>query len=494
MYQALKLKDFYKADHKRQYPEGTELIYSNFTPRQSRIEGIDGIVVFGIQYLIQEYLIKGFNDTFFNKPKEEVVAAYKETMDASLGKDSISVEHIEALHDLQYLPIRIKALPEGSICPIGVPCLTIVNTDKKFFWVTNFLETLISTTLWGPMTSATLAFRYRQLLDKYAEETSDCPEFVDFQAHDFSMRGMYGVEAGRMSGAAHLLSFKGTDSISSIDFLNEYYPSLFEDMIGGSVPATEHSVMCAGMQETESETYKKLLTEVYPSGIVSVVSDTWDYWKVLTETLPELKDIIMNRDGKLVIRPDSGDPVKIVCGDPEAEEGSPEFKGTIQILHEVFGGTKNSKGYIDLDPHIGCIYGDSITHERCEAICEGLKKKGFSSTNIVFGIGSYTYQYVTRDTFGFAMKATYCEVNGVGRNLFKDPKTKGNAVKKSAKGLIKVEEYTSIKTGETVVSARDEQRWEDENAGLLETVYENHGTANGPGISCIRDLLLGRKS
>jgi Nicotinic acid phosphoribosyltransferase len=232
-----------------------------------------------------------------------------------------------------------------------------------------------------------------------------------------------------------LLSFTGTDTIPAIDWLEHFYNADAEkELIGGSVPATEHSVMCLGGNETEKETFLRLITEVYPKGIVSIVSDTWDYWKVVDKLLRELKPNIMSRDGKVVIRPDSGDPVKIVCGDPDSYN-VPVRKGTIEVLWDIFGGTINSKGYKQLDPHIGVIYGDSITLDRCRDICENLKQKGFASTNIVFGIGSYTYQYVTRDTFGFAMKATHGIVNGQPVDIYKDPIT-DDGVKKSAKGLL----------------------------------------------------------
>jgi len=174
----------------------------------------------------------------------------------------------------------------------------------------------------------------------------------------------------------------------------------------------------------------------FPEGVLSVVSDTWDYWKVLTEYLPVLKDQIMARNGTLVVRPDSGDPVKIIVGDPEAEPGSPEFKGTFTILDEIFGSTINEKGYKVLDSHIGAIYGEAITPVRAEAICSGLAKKGFVPT-VVFGIGSYTYQCQTRDTYGMAVKATAGVVNGEVREIFKDPKT-DNGSKKSAKGYLAV--------------------------------------------------------
>jgi nicotinamide phosphoribosyltransferase len=181
--------------------------------------------------------------------------------------------------------------------------------------------------------------------------------------------------------------------------------------------------------------YKRLINEVFPSGVISIVSDTYDYWNVITNLLPQLKEDILNRDGKIVIRGDSGDPVKIICGDMDAPKDSPAYKGTVELLWDIFGGEINSKGYKVLNSHIGTIYGDSITVERCEAICEGLAAKGFSVCNCVFGVGSYTYQYNTRDTFGFALKATHAVINGEERFIFKDPITDTGNFKKSQKGM-----------------------------------------------------------
>jgi nicotinamide phosphoribosyltransferase len=271
-----------------------------------------------------------------------------------------------------------------------------------------------------------------------------------------------------MSSAAHLLSFTGTDTIPAIDFLEEFYNADCEkELIGGSVSATEHSVMCMGLQDAEIQTFTRLIEDVYPSGIVSIVADTWDFWQVVTEFLPQLKSKILARDGKVVIRPDSGDPVLIVCGDPDAPIGSPEYKGAIECLWEVFGGTITPQGYKLLDPHIGLIYGDSITTERQFQILNRLKIKGFASYNVVLGIGSYTYEYVTRDTYGFAMKATYGEVNGIGRAIFKDPKT-DNGTKKSAKGLMKV---TLDTEGNYLL--QDEVTWQQEAEGELKTVFKD---------------------
>ncbi|MFM2394280.1 MAG: hypothetical protein RLZZ546_2262 [Bacteroidota bacterium] len=433
------LKDGYKVGHKFQYPEHTTLVYSNLTARKSRDPNVNGIVFFGLQYFIKEYLIHQFEQNFFSLPEDKVIGTYKRRIDHYLGKDSLDITHIKKLHQLGYLPLEIKALPEGSFVPCQIPILTIKNTLPEFYWLTNMVETLMSAILWKPCTSATTALRYRRKFEEYHQITvGEDTSFIPWQGHDFSFRGMSGMEDALMSSAAHLLSFYGTDTIPAIDFLENYYQADCEkELIGGSVPATEHSVMCMGKESDEILTFKRLINEIYPSGIISIVSDTWDFWQVITEFLPMLKSDILQRNGKVVIRPDSGDPVKIICGDENAEKGSTAYMGAIECMWQIFGGSITQKGYKLLDPHIGLIYGDSITLERQEAILNGLMKKGFASYNVVLGIGSYTYEYVTRDTFGFAMKATYGEVNHEGREIYKNPKT-DDGTKKSAKGLLQV--------------------------------------------------------
>ena len=238
--------DGYKTSHKEMYPDNTTLVYSNFTPRSSRVEGVDYMILFGVQYLIKEYLIDRFNKNFFQKPKDLILKEYKEIMDSYLGKDKLDISHIEELHDLGYLPILIKALPEGTKVPMGVPALTIVNTHPRFFWLTNYLETLISCIIWKTCTSATTASQFYKNFKKYAKETSDQDWFVNFQGHDFSFRGMSSVEDGCSSGAAHLLFFDGTDTVPSISFLEKYYGAdKTKELVGCSVPAGEHSTQCA---------------------------------------------------------------------------------------------------------------------------------------------------------------------------------------------------------------------------------------------------------
>ena len=509
------LVDGYKVDHRRQYPTNSQLVFSNLTARGTRVKGLDKVILFGLQYFTKKYLIEEWNRNFFNRSLNEVTARYGRRLLNYLGVNQIGDQHICDLHDLGYLPLEIWTLPEGSNVNLRVPMFVVWNTDARFFWLTNAIETILSTTIWGPCTSATTAVMYRKIFEKWAKQTA--PEaigFVPWQGHDFSFRGHFGYEAASMSGAAHLLAFTGTDTLPAIDFLEEYYNADSDkELVGGSVAATEHSVMSLGGMSDETETFRRLIEDVYPNGIVSIVSDTWDFFNVINPDggiVATLKDKILARDGKVVIRPDSGDPVKIVCGigrykdisdwkrkefslldteiDKIDEEGYQyvkfndgkfydirtmdqlpytelEMKGLIQCLWEIFGGTESSTGYKLLDSHIGAIYGDSITLERAEQICQRLADKGFASTNVVFGIGSFTYQgavtpdaIVTRDTHMFAVKSTYGEVlvDGVrkGVEIFKDPKT-DSGMKKSAKGLTAVYEQD----GEFIL--KDQATWDE---------------------------------
>lgn len=561
--------DFYKVGHVFQYPKNTEVIYSNFTPRSNRLAPIvagkqlEDVVCIGYASMVQEFLIESFNKNFFSKPVDEVVAEFDRRNNTSLGEGSVNSDHIRALHAIGFLPLEIKTLPEGTVTKCGIPHMTVRNTRGEDFqwityWVTNALETLFSTEAWKISTNASIALAYRRILQMYALETGTPLDFVLWQGHDFSMRGMSGIHDAARSGVGHLAFFLGTDTIPAIQYAEEYFGAK-GDFIGGSVPATEHSVMCAGGFESELETFRRITQDVYPSGIVSIVSDTWDFWNVLTVIAPKLKNVIMNRtpdalgNAKVVFRPDSGDPVEILCGieienvdtideaadimideevesTPHGECGSnvvsrifrvagklqevsvnlewnrydkqyyfydgfyglrskdveltPQQKGAVEVLWNEFGGTLTEKGYRMLDSHVGLIYGDSITPDRAYEILRRLKDKGFASGNVVFGIGSYTYQYSTRDTFGFAMKATYGVFGGEGRELFKDPITdrdaNGNSVKKSAKGLLRVE----YEGGKFVLY--DQQTPEQEQQGALRTIYKDGQMFNQETLGQIR--------
>lgn len=522
--------DGYKVGHKFQYHKDTEVVFSNLTPRSNKraitlpefIE--DEIIWLGISAEVQ-IMQEDFQNNFFNRPVEEVLAKYKRRMDMYLGPDSVDTKHIEELHNLGYLPVDICALPEGSVVPCKVPVLTICNTDSKFYWVVNYLETYLSAVLWQMQTSATTAFQYRCLLEQYAQLTGSPKDFVLWQGHDFSFRGMAGVEAAARSGLGHLASFLGTDTLPAIDYIEQYYKDGMSIYVGGSVPASEHSVATTNIifleekykdspnpkLEAEKEFFKRYITEIYPSGVCSYVADSFDFWGVLTEIAPALKHEIMNRKpnhlglAKTVFRPDSGDPVEILCGvnieyavdidwaveilqdrvdseTPHGERGedtpsglfrfsdgkvynvsvkidwnrydkqfyfidgtydaeatpvklTPEQKGAVEVLWDEFGGTVTDKGYKLVDQHVGLIYGDSITLDRAKEILERLESKGFASANVVFGVGSFTYQYNTRDTHGFAIKSTYSVIDDKEVQVYKDPKT-DDGTKKSAKGLL----------------------------------------------------------
>lgn len=542
--------DSYKQFHHMMYPEGMEFLYSNFTPRTyKRLPGCTHSVFFGLQYYIREYLQRQWKDHFFNVSFDIIEKSYKR-FHKHFSQMDVTADHLKALHDLGYLPLEIKALPEGSLVPERVPYFTIKNTVPGFGWLVNYLETNMSNVLWDYSVNATIAYMYRNLLSKYAEETGD-PSFVQWQGHDFAMRGRSSVET-TFCNAGHLLSFTGTDTIPAVLFLETYYYADMEhELIGGSVPATEHSIMTSYGKEDEIVGFDRILTK-FPTGIVSIVSDSFDLWKVCTEYVVTLKDKILAREGKLVIRPDSGDPVDILCGteiptyedehdclwgmreklDEQTPHGTyggdltltvkiqdeyfeakfepmwnrhdkqyyymdsvslrdlkltkidlpPSAKGVVELLWDAFGGTVNEKGYKVLDSHIGVIYGDSITLARAEQICQRLKAKGFASTNVVLGIGSYTYNYNTRDTLGIAVKSTYCEVNGEPREIFKDPIT-DDGMKKSAKGLLRVDNIN----GELVL--KDQCTHEEEQGGLLRTVFKDGTRFNPTTLAEIRERL-----
>lgn len=480
--------DGYKVDHRRCYPKNTSLVYSNWTPRKSRMSGVNKVVFFGLQYFIKKYLIEEWNN-FFNSPLESTLEKYKNMLDTYLGPNNIDVNHLSALHKLGYMPIEIRALPEGVASPIGIPQMTIKNTHPDFFWLTNYLETIISCILWQPSTSATIANEFRKKLLKGVLATnSEAKDFLPWQAHDFSFRGMSSLESACLSGAGHLTSFNGTDTIPAIKFVEQYY----HETVGGSVPATEHSVMClSSAHSSEIDTFKRLLCDLYPTGIVSIVSDTWNLWKVVTEFLPQLSSIIQSRPGKLVIRPDSSrtTPQDIICGTPKHlrnwnydndKWNKAEELGLVQALWDLFGGTYTKEGFKQLNEKIGIIYGDGITLDRCEEINIRLMTRGFTTTNVVYGVGSYTYQYNTRDTFGFAIKATYGEVDSKAYNIFKDPLT-DDGEKKSAKGLLMVDESLTL---------HQEVSEEQEKKGMLELVFKDGKLLRDMSMTQVRENIL----
>lgn len=457
---ALLLKDFYKAIHCELLPEGMSKSVSYFTPRSSRVNRWDGVVNFGLQAFCKTWLIDYFNENFFNKTEEEVVAEYSRVMDNSFGKGLCDYEKIKKLHRLGYLPIEIVSLPEGVIVPIHCPIFGITNTHPDFAWLGQALESLISAEMWYPMVCATVGHTYREIVDKWYDKTCDDNVPRRRALGNFDFRGDQGLDAALKAGSAWCLSFVNSATVPVIPYLEHYYncDCEKEEVAFGAV-STEHFVMCSNSaKDTEdNQDYeyadidphrervfiKKLLTEYYPNTSFSCVSDSYDYWNVVDNILPTLKDEILNHNGCMLVRGDSGDCVKVVTE-------------TVFHLWNIFGGTVNTKGYKVLNPHVKALYGDSITIQRAEQIYEILEKNGFAASNVSLGVGSFSMHCIeedgmlkpfTRDTFSMAVKAVYAEFTDENGNVtkmpvYKDPKTDreagGGNFKKSQKGCVVV--------------------------------------------------------
>ena len=504
--------DGYKIGHKRMLAKGTTRLYGTWIPRSIKHapKGVQRILSFG-QQLAMRWLHDEFAENFFSIPKAEAMQFGKD-MSMYLGMN-YDASHFEALYDLGYLPIRVKALPEGIETQTNVPHMTFINTVDGFAWLTLYLETIISSLAWKPSTSATIALQYKRNVVKWVMKTDPSNAFlIPFLCHDFSARGLSPWDM-LSSGLGHASSFLGSDTIICIPGARYFYDEPKDQVAIYSVNASEHSVSTTKIFTVgEQQMIADWLTD-FPKGILSIVSDTFDLWKLITEYLPANKDAIMARDGKLVIRPDSGDPVDIICGlntHPEmfsAEQANhPSYKGVIELLWDIFGGTVNEQGYKVLDPHIGAIYGDSITLDRQIQIYERLEAKGFAATNIVLGVGSFTYQMNTRDTLGFAAKGAWFEVEEIDwitpegtpvykkvcYDIYKDPVT-DDGTKKSLKGLIRVDEITatSEETGKTYTKyeVKTQCTPEEEAGGVLQTIYEDGHFHNQATLTEIRNRI-----
>lgn len=554
------LCDFYKISHKAMYPEGMTKLYSTWTPRSGKFFPESKFVIwFGLQGFIKEYLIEQFDEYFFNRPLEEVIEEYKTVIHNSFD-ETAHTDHIEALHKLGYLPIEIKALPEGTKVPYRVPCCTVTNTHPDFAWVTNYLETLFSCNLWMPTTTATKAYIYRQIIEKYIKLTSDNPIWKRVGCGDFSFRGMASLDAAITSGAAFLTSFTKTSTIPSIQYLSKYYNTDIEkEDVGSWSASVEHSCTTSNFATDGNEVtfFKKMCNELYPNKPFSFVADSYDYWNFVTNIIRECKNDILNHTGRINIRPDSGDPETIICGiapmwkEHDSKEKFEYYysisemaraiycneregkdnhlvpiyvqiknekfivtwhteddqdiftyrlatikeRGTLDILWETFGGTINSKGYRVLNPHIGIVYGDSITLQKCKQICQHMANLGYAVENVVFGAGSYSFQYNTRDTQGWAYKATYAEINGKPLLVYKDPKT-SDGTKKSQKGMVRVYRdingeikfIDGIQAGQVVT---DDFKVSD--CDMLETVFINGEMVREHTLNEIRNRIHGEQ-
>ncbi|VVU94623.1 Nicotinate phosphoribosyltransferase (NAPRTase) family [seawater metagenome] len=403
------LTDSYKVTHYNQYPPGTEKVYSYFESRGGKFPEI---CFFGLQYFIKKYLVgKVVN--------QDMIDEASEIYSKHFGNDQLFYkegwEYILNEHN-GHLPIRIKSIPEGTILPYKNVLFTMENTDPKCFWLTNFLETLL-VQVWYPMTVATNSREQKKIIMKYLKETGS-PNLIDFKLHDFGFRGVSSVETAGLGAAAHLTQFLGTDTVAGLTVARNYYGT---DCAGFSIPASEHSTITSWGKENELQAFENMLDK-YPTGLVACVSDSFDIYKACSELWGEkLKEKILNREGTLVIRPDSGEPKDV------------DLK-ILEILGEKFGYNINTKGFKVLNDHVRIIQGDGICYETIIDILEHLKLNGWSADNIAFGSGGGLLQKLNRDTQKCAFKCSMIIVNGKEVPVYKDPIT--DSGKKSKKGWL----------------------------------------------------------
>ena len=579
MFNTLLKTDFYKCCHMLQYDNSVTHFTSYLTPRNSRFKTIDKMVFFGLSNFIQKYLVEDFNTTFFNRDFPSIKKEFEEVLRDGLLYDEELVNKtltkVSQLHTLGYLPIEINALPEGTLCPMGVPAIEIRSTHKDFAWVAQAIESLLSCSIWHPCISATIAHEYAKIASAAYTKTVDNGNYKN-GCCDFSLRGQESYESALISGVAFLTSFNNCSTVEARELIRTIYSDKeVTDVFG--LTSTEHSVMCTDMAiyNNEEHIIKKLLTDTYRNVNFSLVADSRDFWNVVTNILPSLREEIEAHNGFIGIRHDSDEPVhalcgiksinlnKILCGEPEVnnfedfeslvyeivnddlhfdeveevyfeykfkdiayrgvfdiipyvesydhkgrewiayettflrEERTPEDKGMVESLYELFGGYTNSKGYKVMNPKLKAVYGDSITIPRAKEIYRRLEEKGFAANNVSLGVGSFSMECLeedgvlkpfTRDSFSIAVKATYCIYNDNGEEkeifIYKDPK--GCSGKKSLKGLCRVvENYEEIK----VVQELNQQQYDALKPASLFVNYFKDGNVNKYSFKDIRSRM-----
>lgn len=430
--------DSYKYSMPNQYPPGTTHVYSYVESRG----GIwDRTVVFGLQAFIKEYLTTPITKEMIDEA-EEMITAHGEPFYRE-GWDYILNEH------KGYLPVAIKAVPEGTVVPNKNVIATIVNTDPECWWLTTFLETALLRAIWYPTTVATNSYEMKQIILRYLKETSDDPQGqIGFKLHDFGARGASSQETAMIGGLAHLVNFMGTDTVSALVAAKRWYGATMPPAF--SIPAAEHSTMTAWGREHEVDAYRNMLRLfAKPGTLVAVVSDSYDLWNAVDNIWGvELRQHVIDSGAVVVVRPDSGDPETVPVE-------------TVRRLGEKFGYTINSKGYKVLN-NVRVIQGDGITVDTIPVILENLKAAGYAADNLSMGMGAGLLQKVDRDTLRFAMKCSAICVNGEWRDVFKDPAT--DPGKRSKRGQLALINEGGWKTVEA-----DGNHWRDE----MVTVFRN---------------------
>ena len=451
--------DSYKLTHFRQYPKGTQFVYSYL---ESRGGFFNETLFFGLQYYLKSYLQgKVFDRSDIEEAKD--FAAHH------FGNGYCF--NAEGWYKLYHkhggtLPIRIRAVPEGTVVPVSNVLCTVENTDEEFPWLTNYLETLLLK-VWYPITVATLSRAIKQVIGKALARTGD-PGLLPFKLHDFGYRGVSSEETAAIGGAAHLVNFMGTDTIAAIRLLQQYYGAT--TMPGFSIPASEHSTITSWGKEHEVDAYQNML-EQYPDGLVACVSDSYDIHNACAQLWgTELRDKVMQRNGTLVIRPDSGDPVVVL-------------EDIFNVLEQKFGldeTATSKKGYRVLAPCVRVIQGDGVNYHTIQNMISQLTRKGWSMDNFAFGMGGALLQQLNRDTQRFAFKCSAVNIDGTWHDVFKDPKT--DASKASKRGRLSLVGRSTDGNGDfTTVS--DPGCY----GNVLETVFENGEVLKTFGLDGIRE-------
>ena len=447
--------DSYKTSHYLQYPEGTQYVSSYIESRGGQYKEA---VFFGLQAFIKQYLTTPISAADIDEAEELCLAH-----GVPFNRDGW--EHILIQHQ-GFLPIEIQAVPEGTIVPVQNVLAQVINTDPACYWLTSYVETALLRAVWYPTTVATQSREAKKIIQRYLEETADNLDGLPFKLHDFGARGASSEETAAIGGLAHLVNFQGTDTIAALLAGRRYYNA---PMAGFSIPAAEHSTMTSWGREHETEAYANMLTQFSGEGrLVAVVSDSYDLWSAIENIWGgELKERVENNGGTLVIRPDSGDPVDVVTQ-------------TIERLMRIFGARINNKGYRVLPDFVRVIQGDGVSLHTIEGILAAMKARKQSADNIAFGMGAELLQKVNRDTMKFAMKASAVRVNGLWRDVYKDPIT--DTGKRSKKGRLAL-----VRRGNGIIHTIREQELGN-RTNLLRPIFRNGKVLAEQDLDEIRTL------
>lgn len=411
--------DSYKMSQFNQYPEGTEKIFSYI---ESRGGQYDTTLFFGLQIFLKEYLSKPVTQEMIEEAGE-----FAEAHGVPFNRDGW--QYIVDKHEGR-LPVVIKAVPEGIRVPVKNILASIENTDPTCGWLTSYLETALLRAIWYPTTVATGSKYVKNKIEEYLNITSDSNEGLSFKLHDFGARGVSSFESAGIGGAAHLVNFMGTDTITGVMYANKYYDA---GVAGFSIPATEHSTMTSWGKDKEVDAYRNMLNQYKEGGILAVVSDSYDFYNACENIWgEELRQEVIDSGAMVVIRPDSGEPVEVVVNG-------------LRILEQKFGSVRNNKGYRLLN-NVRIIQGDGINPEMIVEILEAVTKAGFSTDNVAFGMGGGLLQQLDRDTLRFAMKASAIRVNGVYRDVYKEPKTDMSKQSKRGRITLVKDDYNNFRT------------------------------------------------